>query len=53
MESYYTPHNKTNRTYLYSSKESKILASKKNITVVNLHQLDMDITVKQFLVLVL
>lgn len=53
MESCYTPHNKTNRPYLYSSKENKILVFKKNITVINWYQLDRDITVKQFTVLVL
>lgn len=53
MQSYYTPRNETNGPYLYRSKQNKILAFKKNITVINWHQLDMDTNVKQFTVLVL
>lgn len=53
MESDYIPHNETNSPYLYRSKQNKISVFKKNITVINWHQLDMAINVKQFTVLVL
>lgn len=53
MEPDCTPHNETNSPYLYTSKQNKILVFKKNITVINWHQLDMDINVKQLTVLVL